>query len=167
MRKKVINIIFLAFCLNNFSVFSQTEENYKLVEQYLCLDSLTADTLLLNEFNPFEISEKNKYYFFKTNFLNEFEFWKVPKLSTNYFTILNSNSSILNIKFNKSSFPPTTKMLNFNAAYMYRHTYKFEIIDDSIVISILNVQDNNYFFYCKLIYINKDEIDVPLEIRIK
>lgn len=134
---------------------------------FLKLDSLTADSVLLNDYNPFEISSKNKYYFFKTNFLDEFEFWKVPKLSTNYFTLLNSADTVVDIEFNKSSFPPISNMLKFNAAYMFHHTYRIQLLEKSIIISILNKKDKSYFFYSRLDFINEDEIDVPLEILIK
>lgn len=146
--------------------FGQEVQSQK-ANQFLKLDSLTADSVLINHFNPFEISAANKYYFFKTNFLDEFEFWKVPKLSTNYFTILNSEDTVMDIEFNKSSFPHLSNMLKFNAAFMFHHTYRIQFLEKSIVISILNKKDKSYFFYSRLDFINENEIDVPLEILIK
>ena len=141
--------------------------NSENISHYLKLDSLTVDSVLLNAYNPFNINSTKKYYFFKTDFQSDFEFSKVSKLATNFFTIQNATDSVLNIKFNKSSLFPTSNLLKYDASYMFHYTYKIELFDNSIVVSILNLKDNNYLFYSRFDIIKEDEIDEPLEILMK
>ncbi len=159
-------ILFAAFFVSFFSL-GQSSKKEKIAEHFLYLDSLTADSVLSYQFNPFSINSNSNYYFFKSNLESEFEFTRLPKLSTNYFTLSHSTDSVLFGKFKKSSFFLDNKFIRFDGAYMYRYTYKIELLEKTLVISIINPQNDQTIFYCRFNYINESEIPIPRDLNYK